>query len=83
MTAPVLDEMACDELVRLVTDYFEDALSLEDRTRLEHHLAICKGCAEYVRQMRKTIEAAGAPRGEKLSEETKDDLLRAFRELCK
>jgi len=83
MTRHEPDEMACIELVRLVTDYLEDALSLEDRARFEQHLAICKGCAEYLRQMRKTIEAAGAGRGEKLSDEAKESLLRAFRELCK
>jgi len=55
--------MSCRELVELVTDYWDDALSPEDRARFEAHLAECDACATYVEQMRATVgvvEAAGA-----------------------
>jgi anti-sigma factor RsiW len=70
-------------MVRLVTDFLEDALSLEERTRFEQHLVFCKGCAEYVRQMRKTIEASSALREEGLSGTAREQLLRVFRGICK
>jgi anti-sigma factor RsiW len=83
MTRRVPHELTCSEMVRLVTDFLEDALSLEERTRFEQHLVFCKGCAEYVRQMRKTIEASGALREEGLSETARAELLRVFRGMCK
>jgi len=83
MTRRVPGDLSCAELVELVTDYLEGALSPEDRDEVEKHLAICKGCAEYVRQMRETIAASGALQPEPLSREAREKLLRAFRELCK
>ncbi|HZX64632.1 MAG TPA: zf-HC2 domain-containing protein [Myxococcales bacterium] len=83
MTRRVPGELSCAELVELVTDYLEGALSADEREQVEKHLAICKGCAEYVRQMRETIAASGALHREPLSREAREKLLRAFRELCK
>ena len=34
-------ELTCQELVELVSDYLEGALSPEDRRRFEEHLAGC------------------------------------------
>jgi predicted anti-sigma-YlaC factor YlaD len=51
------DEVACRELVELVTDYFEGALSEEDRRRFEDHLLQCDGCREYLEQMQTTVAA--------------------------
>ena len=53
------DDLACIELVELVTEYLEDAVSTADRERIELHLSGCDGCATYVEQMRRTIVAAG------------------------
>jgi anti-sigma factor RsiW len=83
MTRRVPYELSCDELVELVTDYLEGALAADERDEVEKHLAICKGCVEYVRQMRKTIAASGALAREPLSQEAREKLLGAFRELCK
>ncbi|TMA17691.1 MAG: zf-HC2 domain-containing protein [Deltaproteobacteria bacterium] len=83
MTRRVPEELTCAEMVRLVTDFLEDALSLEDRTHFEQHLVFCKGCAAYVRQMRKTIEASSALKGEGLSAEAQAELLRLFKGTCK
>ena len=46
------DELACFELVELVTDYLERVLPAAEARRLERHLDTCPGCTEYVEQMR-------------------------------
>ena len=47
--------MTCQQLVELVTDYLEGAMSAADRARFEEHLAICPGCQTYLEQMRQTM----------------------------
>lgn len=76
-----IDERAltCRELVELVTDYLEGALSSEDRERFEAHLAGCDGCSAHLRQMRKTIQTVGNLEENSLSPEAKENLLRLFR----
>jgi anti-sigma factor RsiW len=53
------DELACQEVVELVTDYLEGALPRSQRRRFEAHLAGCENCAEYLEQMRATIRLTG------------------------
>ena len=50
---------ACEDVVELVTDYLEGALSRADRRRFEAHLSGCPHCTEYLRQMRTTISLTG------------------------
>jgi anti-sigma factor RsiW len=50
-----VEELSCQELVELVTDYFEGAMEPEERERFEAHLAECPGCDIYLEQMRATI----------------------------
>ena len=83
MTRRVPHELTCAEMVRLVTEFLEEAMTVEDRTRFEQHLVFCKGCAAYLRQMRKTVEASGKLGEEGLSDEAQEALLRAFRGACK
>ena len=52
-------DLACRELVELVTDYLEDALPSGERERLEAHLAECDACDAYVEQVRTTIRLVG------------------------
>ena len=52
-------DLACRELVELVTDYLEDALPPGERERFEAHLAECDACDAYVEQVRATIRLAG------------------------
>jgi anti-sigma factor RsiW len=59
-------ELSCQELVALVTDYFERALPAEDVQRFEAHLAECDGCQTYLEQMRQTIVLLGPPARERL-----------------
>ena len=70
--------MTCKELVDLITEYLEGALSPPDRLRFEQHVDRCSPCRVYVEQMRQTIGVVG-----KLSEDstpplTKELLLRVF-----
>ena len=44
----VVESLSCQELVELVTDYLEGALSEEDVQRFEAHLETCVGCTVYV-----------------------------------
>ncbi|HXV56444.1 MAG TPA: zf-HC2 domain-containing protein [Gaiellaceae bacterium] len=80
MTGDRLDELACRELVELVTDYLEDRLPPRDRARFEAHLAECEYCEAYVEQMRQTIRVLGRLSEESLSAEARDTLLAAFRD---
>jgi anti-sigma factor RsiW len=73
------DDMACAELVEVITDYIEGTLPEKDRRRFEAHLAICPYCVDYLEQMRETIEALGELSQESLSPETQSELLAAFR----
>lgn len=71
--------MSCKELVEVVTDYLEGAMPASDRARFAAHLDACPCCVTYLEQLRQTIDALGELREESLSEETRGQLLQAFR----
>ena len=48
-------ELACKQLVELVADYLEGALSPELKARFEAHLAGCDGCTTYLSQTQQII----------------------------
>ncbi|MDQ6819991.1 MAG: zf-HC2 domain-containing protein [Actinomycetota bacterium] len=73
-------ELTCLELVQLVTDYLEGALSSRNRRRFERHLNACKDCPTYVQQMRETIRLTGVLRQDDLQPEVREELLAAFRD---
>lgn len=75
------DDMPCIELVELVTDYLEGALSPPERARFEAHLAICEDCVTYVEQIRRAVEAAATLPPEGPPPPVRHALLAAFREL--
>ena len=52
-------DLACRELVELVTDYLEGTLPSRERERFEAHLAECNACDAYVEQVRATIRLTG------------------------
>jgi anti-sigma factor RsiW len=79
MTARLPRELACRELVRIVTDYLEGALTVDERTRFEQHLVFCKGCSVYLKQMRDTLRATGRLSEESVPAAAREELLRAFR----
>jgi anti-sigma factor RsiW len=75
-----LEEMPCQELVEVITDYLDGALSPQDRLRFEEHLALCRGCRNYLEQMRLTISLTGALKTDSIPDGVRDQLLAAFRD---
>ena len=73
------DELACQEVVELVTDYLDEALGPADRARFDEHLRDCDGCAAYLRQLRTTIRVAGRLAPGAIPDATMGKLLAAFR----
>ena len=73
------DDLACKELVELVTEYLEGALSPAERARFEAHLATCTGCTRYLEQIRQTIRLTGRLTEEAIAPDAKQELLQVFR----
>jgi anti-sigma factor RsiW len=73
------EELSCQELVELVTDYLEGALPAELHERFDEHIAHCKGCQAYLAQMRATVRVTGTLTPESLSPAAESTLLEAFR----
>ena len=74
-----VEAFSCQELVELVTDYLEGALTPADLRRFEEHIALCDACTEYLRQFRETIRIVGAITPDDLSPEAEAELLTVFR----
>jgi anti-sigma factor RsiW len=72
-------EMPCQELVELVTAYFDGSLSSRDRRRFRAHISGCDNCTAYVEQMRLMIEATGSLTEEDITPQAREELLAAFR----
>jgi anti-sigma factor RsiW len=72
-------EMACQELVELVTAYFDGSLSRRDRRRFDAHIRSCEDCTAYVEQMHLLIAATGRLTEEDIPPGAREDLLAAFR----
>jgi predicted anti-sigma-YlaC factor YlaD len=73
------DEIACQQLVELVTDYFEESLPPRQRELLEEHLQGCSGCRNYIEQMRQTIRLTGTVQEDEIPTDVRDGLLDVFR----
>ena len=72
--------LTCDELVELVTDYLETALSPTDRERFEEHMMTCPSCQAHLDQMKRTIDTVGRLSADGLAPDAERDLLDAFRD---
>jgi anti-sigma factor RsiW len=72
-------DMACQELVELVTAYFDGSLSRSDRRRFRAHISGCDHCTEYIEQMRMVIEASGRLIEDDIDPGAREELLEAFR----
>ena len=74
------DGLTCKELVELITDYLENALPVPDRIRFENHLAECKDCTTYLRQMEQTIYLVGHLTEDPIVPANRNELLKLFRD---
>lgn len=77
---PMSGYLTCEELVELVTDYLETALSPADRARFEEHLMTCPSCQAHLDQMKGTIKTVGRLSAVELPPEAERELLDAFRD---
>jgi anti-sigma factor RsiW len=75
-----MSDMACIELVELVTDYLDGALDEDTRRRFKAHLALCDGCDRYLEQFRRTTAALGELPSDSLPSSVRDRLLATFRD---
>jgi anti-sigma factor RsiW len=77
---PVLrGELVCQEVVELITDYLEGALTRSQRRRFEAHLHGCEDCSEYLEQMRATIRLAGTLRSDDLTPAMREEFSSLYR----
>jgi anti-sigma factor RsiW len=53
------DELACEQLVELLSDHLDGTLSEDDRRHVIAHLSECDGCTAALEQMRETLRIAG------------------------
>ena len=74
-----MEQLSCQELVELVTDYLEGALSPDETARFEAHIGTCDGCNVYLEQMRQTVALSGHLSADTLAPEAERRLLEAFR----
>ena len=74
------DDIACNEVVELVTDFLEGALPASEARRVAAHLEGCPGCDEYLAQMRALSGSLGGLDTESIRPATRDALLDAFRD---
>ena len=72
--------MTCRQVVELMTEYLEDALSALDRARFEEHIAGCDGCRAYLAQLRTTKRVVGKLADEPIPEPLEAELVKAFRD---
>jgi anti-sigma factor RsiW len=82
MTPPA-DDFPCNELVEVVTDYLDGAMTDADARRLEEHLTTCPGCASVIEQFRIILRVSGRlgeADVERLPDAERDSLLQAFRD---
>jgi predicted anti-sigma-YlaC factor YlaD len=79
MTLLTPQEIPCREVVEMVTDYLEGALSRRERRRIEHHLAGCQHCSAYLEQMRQTLRLTGRLVADDLSPEMQREFGEIYR----
>ena len=72
-------DLACQQMVALVTEYLDGALSRADARRFETHLRRCPDCTVYLEQMRATIRATGTLRAEDLPPDVLGEFTALFR----
>ena len=72
--------VTCQEVVELVTDHLEGALSPDEAALFEQHLNFCDGCDWYVDQLRRTIAAVGRIEPAEVPCAMRQKLLTAFRD---
>ena len=71
--------MTCREVVELMTEYLDGALSATDRAKFDQHMQGCDGCRAYLAQLRTARMLMGRVASEPVPELLKAELMSAFR----
>jgi anti-sigma factor RsiW len=71
-------DIACNELVELLTEYLEGTLPPDEVAAIDEHLDGCDACRTYLNQLRSTISALGSVPVATLPDDAVDALLAAF-----
>jgi anti-sigma factor (TIGR02949 family) len=71
--------MTCRQVVELMTDYLEGALSSADRARFEAHIAGCDGCRAYLAQLSTTRRVLRKLADEPIPPDLQAELMKAFK----
>jgi anti-sigma factor RsiW len=75
-----VDDLACKEIVELVTEHLEGGLDPELADGFVRHLADCVDCSAYVEQLRAAIALSERLQPQDVPEPVMDALLQVFRE---
>jgi anti-sigma factor RsiW len=78
-TRPPEDDLACQKVVEIVSDYLDGSMAGGMRRRFEAHLERCPYCTEYVEQLREVGAALHGLAAESIEPARRDALLDAFR----
>ena len=73
-------QVVCQQLVEMVTDYLEGDLDPAVRAAVEEHLAACGHCTGYVEQVRRMLELTAGLAPEPVPDDLMDVLLARYRE---
>ncbi len=79
MTNANQNQLNCQEVVELVTDYLEQALLPEMQAQFEEHIAECPGCDTYLEQVQQTIMLLRKLTEQQMFPKTKQELVEIFR----
>ena len=79
MTNVNQNQLNCQEVVELVTDYLEQALLPEMQAQFEEHIAECPGCDTYLEQVQQTIMLLRKLTEQQMFPKTKQELVEIFR----
>ena len=79
MTNANQNQLNCQEVVELVTDYLEQALLPEMQAQFEEHIAECPCCDTYLEQIQQTIMMLRKLTEQQMFPKTKQELVEIFR----
>ena len=70
--------MTCRQVVQLLTEYLDGALSATDRVRVEEHLAGCDACTAFLAQLRTAERVTAELAAVEVPPALRAELLKAF-----
>jgi anti-sigma factor RsiW len=73
-------QIACRDLLELISDYLDDALPADQRAAIDAHLSACDGCTRVLDEFRRTIAMTGTLTQDQVTPAQRSVLLDAFRD---